>query len=153
MKEKLSIQKQIILLFLIFLVVFLQVKLGLFLNYYFNFLLSTLIILAFFIDYIYLIFLSFIGIILINWEPKINLEMALLFLIPQLFYLISKKIKLESWLMLIISLTFGFVLFYIILNYQFILNYTLYFLLDILINIIFGLILFYYFQKIKLYAG
>lgn len=149
MKNEFSGRKEIVLFFLPILAAILQIKIGLLSNYYFNFLLSTLILLIFFVNYAYLILASILGIILINWEPKINLEIVLLFLIPQLFYLISKKIKLESWLVLIINLTIAFILFYAILNYQFILNYPFYFLADVLINIMLGLILFYYLQKTK----
>ncbi|MDW8280019.1 MAG: hypothetical protein RMK17_02580 [bacterium] len=142
-------KKNFIYFFILILVSFLQIKINLFLNYNFNFLLSLLILFVFFIDYIYLIFFSLIGIILINWEPKVNLEIILLFLIPQLFYLISKKVGFKNWLMFTISLVIGFSLFYIVLDYTFILKNPLYFLYDILINILFGLTLFYYFQKIK----
>lgn len=144
-----NFKKIIILKLIIVLAVILQLKLGLVFNYKFNFLLGTLIALVYFTNYLELVFLDLVGIFLINWKPSLSLEIVLLFLIPQFFYLFFKKIKWNNILTLSFFLIFGNILFYILINYKFLVDYSFYFFYDFIANSLFSLLLFYCLNFLK----
>jgi hypothetical protein len=134
---------------IVILAVILELKLGLVFNYKFNFLLGALIAFACFVNYWELIFLNLVGIFLINWKPNLSLEIILLFLIPQFFYLFFKKVKWNNFLALIFFLIFGNILFYGIINYKFLFDYPFYFFYDFIVNSLFGLLSFYFLNFLK----
>jgi hypothetical protein len=134
-------------LFLFILVIFfaylLQFKTLILFNFSPSFLITTLIVLVFLVDYLEFLFLSLFGVFLINWRPGLSFEIILFFLILQLIYLIFKIFYFENWFALLILLISSIILFYGFLNYRFIIDYPIYFIYDILISFIFALILFW----------
>ncbi|MGC8776174.1 MAG: hypothetical protein ACP5QN_02600 [Minisyncoccia bacterium] len=149
MFKKINFKKILIWVLILIFLVLLQIKLGLILNYKFNLTLLALIVFSFYVGYLELIFLSLLGIFLINWKPNFSLEIILLFLIPQLFYLTLKKIKWDNFFGLIFFIILGDILFYGLINYKFILDFTNYFIYEILINILFGILLFYFLKYLN----
>lgn len=137
------LKKDIILFLLLIIFIILQKQIGLFFGYSINFLLYFLIVSSFFINNLELFFLSLSGILFINWKPNLNLEVVLLFLIPQFFYFLLKISKLNYFLNLIIFLVSANFLFYGIINFKLIFNNFNYFFYDTFSGLIFGLLVFY----------
>jgi len=141
-------------LILFFLIVFfaylLQLKTLIFFNFSPSFLMSTFVVLAFLVNYFEFLFLSLFGVFLINFEPGLNFEIILFFLILQLVYFILKIFHFENWLALLIVLVSSIILFYGFLNYRFIIDYPIYFIYDILISFIFVFILFWFLKDKKI---
>ena len=141
-------------LFLFSLIVFfsylLQFKTLIFFNFSPSFLMAAFSVLAFLADYFEFLFLSLFGVFLINFEPGLNFEIILFFLILQLVYFILKIFYFENWLALLILLVGNIFLFYGFLNYKFIIDYPIYFIYDILISFIFAFILFWFLKDKKI---
>jgi hypothetical protein len=115
----------------------------------FNLFLISLVVLAMFSSYLEIIFLSLLGIFLINYAPQINKEVIFLFFWPQIIYFFSKKFDIENWISFLILSALSFISFYFFINFSFIFKNFIYFFYDFILSFCFGLILFLIFKKIK----
>lgn len=91
-----------------------------------------------------LVFLFFVlaGVFLMNWMPAPSIALAAFAAIPVLTYIFSAMSLWEPWTGVVISLLFGFTVFYLIAAPRFILISTPPFLTDLFIGSAFGLIVF-----------
>jgi hypothetical protein len=115
----------------------------------FNLFLISLVVLAMFSSYLEIIFLSLLGIFLINYAPQINKEVIFLFFWPQIIYFFSKKFDIENWISFLILSLLSFIGFYFFINFSFIFKNFIYFFYDFVLSFCFGVILFLIFKKIK----
>lgn len=120
----------------------LQVKLMPVFGFYPNFVLAALIVLAYFWNQPQMILWSFIGVVFLGWRYFFSAETALIFLIPQLIFLVKKIFPWQSWISNFASILAGLIVFDLVAGpFLFVENYSVA-LKDALAMLVFGGIFF-----------
>ena len=97
----------------------LEFRLAGWLDFRANFLLATLIALAFFIGFTEFAALIIIAAWMLNWQPAVGWELAVFMFIPLLSFAIKRFPPWKIWLSNIIFVALGILLFYSAADYSF----------------------------------
>ena len=121
----------------------LQFKLHGFLNFHPDLALTTLVVLAFFLDFLPTLFFTLLGVFILNWQPTISLELVVFVIIPLTVYWISKFLPGRLWFSVLIFSAIAVPTFYAIINFGAFYTAPLLLLGDVLVCLIFASLDFY----------
>jgi hypothetical protein len=107
-------------------------------NIFIDLILATLIAFAFFFDITELLVFILFGILVINWQPAISIEVILFGIIPLLTFGFYKMFALILWAAVPIAIVVGFLIFYITVAPGMFFANGYQFLMDVFGALIFG---------------
>lgn len=97
----------------------LQIELGYFFNFRSNLILTFLISSSFFYEPIEILALALFGILVINWQPIVSLEILTILIFPILAFYLRRFFPWQSWLSNLILIFGGLIVFYFAANFSF----------------------------------
>jgi hypothetical protein len=117
-----------------------------------NFVFATLIAFAFIFsaetrpvfsgEFLQFFFFILAGIFVINWQPILDISLIVFGIIPLFIYFFRIFFRLESWIGVVMSLFFGFIVLYLLTAPRFIIFSMPLFFLDLFMGSAFGFIVF-----------
>lgn len=125
-------------LFLVVLAFWLQFSIGEFWGVWINFVLATLIALAFFVNFEELLLFTLLGVLFLNWQPALSWELVIAGLFPISVFSLRRIFLWEIWLSVLIANVLGLTILYLVTDWGFIMRSPLIFLADLVASLVFA---------------
>jgi len=105
---------------------------------FFNLIFTTLIVFAFFFDFWEMAFFVLFGVLVVNWQPAISLELFLFALFPLLTFAFHSLFRSERWITIPVAIVCELFVFYGIVAPRFLFGSPIAFLEDLVVCLIAG---------------
>jgi hypothetical protein len=115
---------------------------------FFNLVLTALIVFAFFFDFWEMALFVLFGVLVVNWQPAMSMEIFLFAFIPLLIFALHGAFRSQRWVTVPIAITCGLFVFYIVIAPHFFLNDPVAFLEDLFGSLIAGELIFWVMYRI-----
>jgi len=110
---------------------------------FFNLIFATLIVFAFFFDFWEMAVFVLLGVLVINWQPAVSLELFLFALIPLVIFAFHSAFKSERWIAIPVAIVLGLSVFYLAIAPRFLAGDFVTFLEDLCGSLIWGAAVFW----------
>jgi hypothetical protein len=118
---------------------------GIFLNLIF----VTLIVFAFFFDFWEMAMFVLFGVLVVNWQPAMSLEIFLFAFLPLLTFALHNVFRSQRWATIPIAIVCEFFLFYVIIAPRFLLGDPVAFFEDLFVSLMAGGLVFLALRRIN----
>jgi hypothetical protein len=114
----------------------------------FNLIFTTLIVFAFFFDFWEMAVFVLFGVLVVNWQPAMSVEIFLFALLPLLAFAFRNVFRSQRWATIPIAIAVGLLVFYLIVAPRFLLGSPVAFLEDLIGDLIAGGLVFLAMRRI-----